>query len=93
MGDLAKEMKCTQAQLSLAWCIANRDVSTAILGATKHEQVADNLGAVDVLRRWTPEVEKKLADILKNTPEQPLNWRSWQPFPERRSCSVQFGGY
>ena len=37
LGDLAKELGFTQAQLALAWAIANRDVSTCILGFTKIE--------------------------------------------------------
>lgn len=39
MSKIAKEVGCTQAQLSLAWAIANTDVSTAILGASKVSQI------------------------------------------------------
>lgn len=33
LGDLAKELGCTQTQLSIAWAMKNKDVSTLILGA------------------------------------------------------------
>lgn len=38
-GELAKELGCTMAQLAMAWVINNPDVSTAITGATKVEQL------------------------------------------------------
>jgi aryl-alcohol dehydrogenase-like predicted oxidoreductase len=38
-GDLAKELECTMPQLAMAWCIANPDVSSAITGATRAEQL------------------------------------------------------
>jgi aryl-alcohol dehydrogenase-like predicted oxidoreductase len=48
------------AQLALAWCLTNPDVSTVITGATSEAQVRENLGAAEVRERLTPEV---LADI------------------------------
>ena len=90
LGDLAKEMKCTQAQLCLAWCLVNKDVSVAVMGASKPEQVVDNLGALEVMKRWTPEVDKKFEEIMGSAPAQPLNWRTWTPLPPRRSVSVQY---
>ena len=46
LGTLAGELDCTQSQLALAWAIKNPDVSTAIFGASRVEQVDDNLKAV-----------------------------------------------
>ena len=89
LGDLAKELKCSQAQLCLAWCIANKDVSTAIVGASKPQQIEDNLGAVEVAKKWTPEIEKKIEEIMMNAPKPPFNWRNWQSFAPRRSTSVE----
>ncbi len=91
-GALAKEVGCTQAQLCLAWCLVNKDVSVAIVGASRPEQMADNLGAIDVMKKWTPAIDQKIEEIMKNAPEQPLNWRTWQPLPPRRSVSVQYPG-
>jgi voltage-dependent potassium channel beta subunit len=49
--DIADELGCTLPQLALAWCAANPHVSTVITGASRVEQVHDNLGALDVLPR------------------------------------------
>jgi voltage-dependent potassium channel beta subunit len=48
-AELAEELGCTPAQLAIAWCAANPDVSTVITGASRPEQVHENLGALDVL--------------------------------------------
>jgi voltage-dependent potassium channel beta subunit len=48
---IADELGCTLAQLSLAWCAANPRVSTVITGASRPEQVTENLGALEVLGR------------------------------------------
>lgn len=90
LADLAKELNCTQAQLALAWTIVNRDVTTCILGATKVAQFEENLKSVDVARKWTPEIEKRVEAILGNAPEPDLIWTIFPPTlePLRRSTSV-----
>jgi aryl-alcohol dehydrogenase-like predicted oxidoreductase len=60
---VANELDCTLAQLSLAWCVANENVSTVITGASKPEQVVDNFGALDVLPKLTPEVLNRCREI------------------------------
>lgn len=50
LADLAKTLGCTQAQLALAWTIANKDVSVALLGFTKIEQIHENLKALEIMR-------------------------------------------
>jgi aryl-alcohol dehydrogenase-like predicted oxidoreductase len=60
LGEVADRLGCTLAQLAIAWCAANPNVSTVITGASRPEQVVDNLGAVAVLEQLTPEL---LADI------------------------------
>lgn len=60
---LAKELDCTLAQLSLAWCLKNPHVSSVITGATKIEQLMDNLGAIDVKAKLTTDVMKKINSI------------------------------
>ena len=56
LSDFAEELGCTTAQLALAWCLANPNVSTAITGASKPDQVNENMGAMKVLEPITPEV-------------------------------------
>jgi voltage-dependent potassium channel beta subunit len=46
---IADELGCSTAQLAIAWCAGNPDVSTVITGASRPEQVHENLGALDVL--------------------------------------------
>jgi voltage-dependent potassium channel beta subunit len=57
---VAAEIGCTLAQLALAWCLANRQVSTVITGATRIEQVKENMKALEVLSRLTPEVLSRI---------------------------------
>ncbi|MBA3253061.1 MAG: aldo/keto reductase [Pseudomonadota bacterium] len=61
---VASELSCTLAQLSLAWCLANRNVSTVITGATRVEQVRENMKALEVLPKLTPDVLKRVDRIL-----------------------------
>jgi voltage-dependent potassium channel beta subunit len=51
LKDIADELGCTLSQLSLAWCAASPHVSSVITGASRPEQVRENLGALDVLPR------------------------------------------
>jgi voltage-dependent potassium channel beta subunit len=59
------------AALSIAWCINNCNVTTAILGATKKEQLLANLKALDVLPLLTPEVLQHIEIIMENKPSVP----------------------
>jgi voltage-dependent potassium channel beta subunit len=68
LADLAKENDCTMAQLALAWTIANKDVSVALCGFTKMAQFEDNLGALNVLAKWSDDLESKCDAILGNKP-------------------------
>ncbi|MGC9164007.1 MAG: potassium channel beta subunit family protein [Thiomonas sp.] len=53
---IARQLGCSVAQLALAWVAHNPRVSTVILGASRLAQLQENLGALDVLPRLTPEV-------------------------------------
>ena len=57
------------AQLALAWCLTNPNVSTVITGASKVSQVTENMKALDVLPKLTPDVLQRLEQILNNKPE------------------------
>ncbi len=71
LGSLAKELGTSTATLSLAWCIYNKNVTTAILGATKEEQLLENLKALEVLPMLTEEVIQKVEDIMGTKPIMP----------------------
>ncbi|CAD6581436.1 MAG: hypothetical protein TREMPRED_003009 [Tremellales sp. Tagirdzhanova-0007] len=63
-----KELDCSVSNLALAWTLKNENVSTCILGATKPEQIRDNVKALDVLPKLTPEIMEKIEKILDNAP-------------------------
>jgi voltage-dependent potassium channel beta subunit len=67
----AKELGVSVAALSIAWTIKNPNVTTAILGATKHEQLTENLKALDALPLLTPEVMQRIDDIMQTKPRLP----------------------
>lgn len=71
LSDLAARLGMTTAALSIAWCIRNPNVSTAILGATKKAQLLDNLKALKAMEQLTPEVMDKIEAILKTKPKLP----------------------
>lgn len=52
----------------MAWVIAYKYTSTAIVGATKVEQLEDIVGAIEVQKKLTPQVEDKINKILNNQP-------------------------
>jgi voltage-dependent potassium channel beta subunit len=64
LDAVAKDVGCTLAQLALAWCLMNRHVSTVITGATRVEQVTENMKALDVAARLTPEILLKIEAIV-----------------------------
>ncbi len=68
LQTLANELGVSLAALSIAWCIKNPNVTTAILGATKKEQLMDNLKAMDALALITPEITQKIEEIMQNKP-------------------------
>ena len=68
LSDLAKELGTTLPRFALAWCLKNPNVSTAIMGASRVEQLQDNMQALEVVARLTPEVMEKIEGILGNKP-------------------------
>jgi len=57
---IAQELGCTLAQMSIAWCLANPRVSTVITGASRPSQVVENLRALDVVPKLTPQVMARI---------------------------------
>lgn len=69
LTKLAKEIGTTMPKLAIAWTLKNENVSTAILGASKKEQLKETLTTIDDLDKLTGEVMEKIEDILQNKPE------------------------
>jgi voltage-dependent potassium channel beta subunit len=63
------KLDCSVAQLALAWCAKNKNVLCVLLGATKVEQIEDNLKAIAVAEKLTDEHMTEIDAILKNRPE------------------------
>jgi len=68
LEPIAKNLDCTMAQLALAWCLKNPNVSTVITGATRPEQVVENMKAADIVPKLEPEVMEQIEQVLENEP-------------------------
>jgi voltage-dependent potassium channel beta subunit len=64
LDPIASELGCTLAQLALAWCLKNPYVSTVITGASRVEQVQENMKASEVARKLTPEITERIDSIF-----------------------------
>jgi len=65
LGKLAKEAGMSLTHMSLAWCLKNPNVSSVITGASRAEQVSDNMKAMDVLPLMSTDLMEKIEKILK----------------------------
>ena len=65
---LAKEMGASLAQFSLAWCLQNPWVSSVITGASRVEQVRENMKAIEFVDRFTPELMAEIDRIFGLSP-------------------------
>lgn len=69
LAPIADRLGCTRAQLALAWCMQNPRVSSVITGATRAEQVKENLAALDVAKRITPDTMREIGALIARVPE------------------------
>ncbi len=60
---VARDLGCSVAQLAIAWCARNPNVSTVITGASRVAQVRENMAAADVIPKLTDEVMARIAAI------------------------------
>jgi aryl-alcohol dehydrogenase-like predicted oxidoreductase len=63
------------AQLALAWTLKNPNVSTTMTGASRVEQVVENMKAIEYVEKLTPDVMEAIETILDNKPAQETDWR------------------
>jgi voltage-dependent potassium channel beta subunit len=71
LEGVSKDLGTSLSTLAIAWCIANPDVTTAILGATREEQLTENLKALDVYPQLTPEVMTRIDEVMGTKPAAP----------------------
>jgi voltage-dependent potassium channel beta subunit len=65
---IAKDLDCTLAQLALAWCARNPNVSTVITGATRVAQISENMRALEVLPKLSADVLARIDEALEDRP-------------------------
>jgi aryl-alcohol dehydrogenase-like predicted oxidoreductase len=68
LKPIADDLGVSRAQLALAWALKNPHVSTVITGASRAEQVRENMKAVDVAEKITPDVMEAIDGVLGNKP-------------------------
>lgn len=64
LDAIAKELGCSIGQLAIAWVLKNPHVSTVITGASRVEQIAENMKAAEVAARITPEIQQRIEEIV-----------------------------
>jgi aryl-alcohol dehydrogenase-like predicted oxidoreductase len=65
LKEVADDLDCSLSQLAIAWCAANPNVSTVILGASRVEQLQENLGALDVLDALDDDVRARIKKVMR----------------------------
>jgi len=69
------KLGCSLAQLAIAWCLKNPNVSTVIMGASRPEQIVENVGALAVVPKLTDELMNEIDAVLENKPVMPMDFR------------------
>ena len=89
LQTLAKEkLNCSLAQLCIAWIIKNKDISTAILGAMKPEQLIENIKALEIYKKLDKELLIEIETIMKNAPKGEIDYLTFKELPSRRNISM-----
>ena len=69
LQPIAADLGCTMAQLALAWCLKNPHVSTVITGASRPEQVVENMKSLEVTEKINSDVTERIEKVLGNKPQ------------------------
>ena len=72
---IAESLGITTAQLAIAWCLKNPNVTSVITGASRPEQVSKNMKAMDFVEKLTPEVMDQVESVLDNKPRPISDYR------------------
>ena len=75
LANVADDLGISMPHLALAWCLKNDDVSTVITGASKPEQVVENMKVIDKVDLLTDDVIDEIEEILDNKPSEPQDFR------------------
>lgn len=66
LKPIAERLGATQSQLALAWCLKNPNVSSVVTGASQPEQLDENIAALKLIDKLTPEILDEIDAITKN---------------------------
>ena len=72
------------AQLSMAWVLYNKNVSTAITGASSSQQLIETCKSVELLKKFTPAIDKRIEEIFQNAPTGKFSHKTMAPTPSPR---------
>ncbi len=68
LAEIADELGIPLSQLAIAWCVKNPKVTTVILGASKVEQLSQNIAALDTVKMLNDEIMSRISDVLSTVP-------------------------
>ena len=89
LKDIAeKKIKCTLAQLCIAWIIADPDISCCILGASKPTQLEDNFKALEIYKKIDKDTFIEIEKIMDNAPKGEMDYLTWTQLPSRRNIAM-----
>lgn len=74
LRPIAAKLETTLAVLALAWCLKNDNVSTVITGASRPSQVEENMTALAVAEKLTPDVLAEIEAAIQSKPNPPKDW-------------------
>jgi len=70
LAHIAANLGISMVHMALAWCLKNPHVSTVITGASRVEQVSENMKALDAVEKLSPEVMARIDIVLGNKPQE-----------------------
>lgn len=66
LKPIADKLGISQSQLAVAWCLRNPNVSSVITGASRPEQIEENVGALKIIDKLTPDILDEIDAITQN---------------------------
>ena len=76
LTKIAESLGISMSGMALAWALKNQNVSTVITGASRPEQVKENLKAINFVELLTDDVMEKIEEILQNKPVLDRDWKA-----------------
>lgn len=74
LKDISKELNCSMACLAIAWCAANQNVSSVILGASNENQLKENIKSLDIIDKLDQDILDRIDNIVDNKPVVPRKY-------------------